>query len=339
MPLKTAPRQTTPSNRRPDFAVAQRPRRLRRTPALRAMVQETRLAKDQLMAPLFVREGPESKTVGQLPNHPQRCLSDLLRHLETFVKKGGRSVILFGIPDNKNPEATGAWHEKGIIQNAVRAIKKSFGDELVVAADLCFCEYTDHGHCGVLTGERVDNDATLELIAKTAASLAQAGADIVAPSAMMDAQVATIRQSLDRNNFKETIILSYAAKYASTMYGPFRELAQSTPGFGDRKSYQMNPANAEEALREIRLDIEQGADMVMVKPALPYLDIIARAKQTFSHPMAAFQVSGEAWMLEQYAQSGMARRQDVLMESLLSIRRAGADLIISYFTEEVLSLL
>ncbi|MBI4062829.1 MAG: porphobilinogen synthase [Elusimicrobia bacterium] len=327
--------------------LAVRLRRLRQNPVIRAAFQENRLSKEQLMAPLFVREGSQTKPSGTLPGHPQRSLPDLLKYLESFAKKGGRSVIVFGIPAKKDALGTGAYASNGIVQKAIRAIKKNYGEDLVVAADLCFCEYTDHGHCGVLRKRSgvltpnfyVDNDATLDLIGKTSVSLAEAGADIVAPSGMIDGMVAKIRSSLDRQNFKETIILSYAAKYASTLYGPFRELAQSKPSSGDRKSYQMNPANAREALREMALDAREGADILMVKPALFYLDILAKAREEFDLPLAAFQVSGEAWMIEQYARSGMAKREDAILESLMAIRRAGADLIITYFAEEALALL
>lgn len=324
-------------------------RRLRQHPLARALAQETRLSKGHLIAPFFVREGSQDKLSSRLAAHPQRSLANLLRHLEGFAKQGGRHLILFGIPGAKDARASGAWDAQGIVQQTLRAIKKNFGPDLLAIADLCFCEYTDHGHCGILSREtgngkretnwHVDNDATLKLAGKTAVSLAEAGADIVAPSGMMDGQVAAIRKALDSQGFQDIPILAYAAKYASTLYGPFRELAESTPGFGDRKGYQMNPANSDEALREIRLDIEEGADWVMVKPALFYLDIIRRAKDQFHHPLAAFQVSAEAWMIEQYAQSGMAKREDVIMESHLAIRRAGAGAIISYFTEELLAIL
>ncbi len=343
-------------------ALPVRLRRLRQSALWRSLVQETRISKDQLMLPIFVRHGHENKLSSRLPNHPQRSLSDLLRYLEGFVRKGGRNIILFGIPQKKDAVAGEAYSPDGIVQQALVAITKAFGSDLLKAADLCFCEYTDHGHCGILkknssqfpvlsSGQNpkpgthhpcaydVDNDATLELAAKTAVSLAGAGADLVAPSGMMDGQVAAIRGGLDRQDFKNTPILAYSAKYSSTLYGPFRELAQSTPSFGDRKSYQMNSANTDEALREIALDIEEGADIVMVKPALFYLDIIRRAKEKFSHPLAAFQVSAEAWMVEQYAASGMAKRADVIIESTLAIRRAGADCVISYFTDELLDLL
>ncbi|MBI4369806.1 MAG: porphobilinogen synthase [Elusimicrobia bacterium] len=344
-------------------------RRWRRTAALRAIMTQTRLQREELMAPFFIREENTSQIVSKLPNHPQHNLHDLLKAIEKFTHSGGKSIILFGIPKSKDSLATGAHGFNGIIQRALREIKKTFSHDIAVAADLCLCEYTDHGHCGILkriahrasrvarsknsapfssNSKRatrnaqlftIDNDATLDILRKTAVSLAHAGADIIAPSGMMDGQVTAIRESLDENNFKDTLILSYAAKYASTLYGPFRELAESKPSFGDRKSYQMNPANSDEALREIALDIQEGADIVMVKPAMFYLDAIERAKSTFNWPLAAFQVSGEAWMIEQYAQSGMARREDAILESTLAIKRAGANLIITYFAQELLGLL
>ncbi len=314
-------------------------RRLRTSPALRDIFGETNLRKSSLVAPFFVTENKATKTVASFPNHPQYSLSDLLRHLEGFAGKGGKSIILFGIPNKKDARASGSYAAGGIIQSAIRKIKSNFGSDLIVMSDLCFCEYTYHGHCGILKARAVDNDATLEIIAKTAVSQAKAGADVIAPSGMMDGQIKTIREVLDKNNFKDTLILSYAAKFASGLYGPFRDLVQSKPGFGDRKSYQMNPANAREALREIALDVEEGADMAMVKPASFYLDILAKARAKFDLPLAAFQVSGEAWMIEQYAKHGFAEREKIILESLLAIKRAGADLIISYFAEELLEIL
>ena len=349
-------------------------RRLRSSPAIRHIFTETHFHKSSLVAPFFVTENKTTRTLGSLPSHPQYALSDLLGRLDGFVKKGGKSIILFGLPRRKDTNASEAYSDDGVVQNAVRQIKNSFGSDLVVMTDLCFCEYTDHGHCGILKDVArsklkvarqnkilkkanalssnlqlatcnlqpscdVDNDATLKIIAKTAVSQAQAGADIIAPSGMMDGQIKTIREALDANDCKDTLILSYAAKYASSLYGPFRDLAQSKPGFGNRKGYQMNPANAREALREIALDVEEGADMAMVKPASFYLDVLAKARARFDLPLAAFQVSGEAWMIEQYAKNGFAKRQDIVLESITAIKRAGADLIISYFTEELLGIL
>lgn len=323
-------------------------RRLRQTSALRALMQETRLHAGDLIAPFFIREQGPTKRLQALPAHPQWSLRDGLVEMENFLRSGGKTILLFGIPAKKDPLAQEAYNPKGIVQQTLRAVKKQFGSDLVVAADLCFCEYTNHGHCGVLTRRKngkhrqaatVDNDATLKIIAQTAISLAAAGADIVAPSGMMDGQVKTIREAMDSQGFKHNIILSYAAKYASSLYGPFRELAQSTPSFGDRKTYQMNPAQARMALREMELDFNEGADILMVKPAGFYLDILARARQRFNCPLAAYQVSGEAWMIEAYVKAGMAQREDVILESTLAIKRAGADLVISYFAQDLLQIL
>lgn len=311
-------------------------RRLRSTPSIRQLFNETKPHPSNLVAPFFVREDSKTRTFSALPDHPQYNVSDLLKHLEGFVKKGGQAIILFGIPNKKDPMASEAYNTRGVIQKAVRQIKEAFDEKLVVMTDLCFCEYTDHGHCGILQGDELDNDATLQVIAKTAVSQAQAGSDIIAPSGMTDGQVKTIRAALDKEGFKNTLILSYAAKFASTLYGPFREMAESTPSFGNRKTYQMNPSNTREALREIALDVEEGADCVMVKPAMFYLDVLTRAKEKFDLPLAAFQVSGEAWMIEEYAKRGFAKREDLILESLTAIKRAGADLIITYFTEELL---
>ena len=320
-----------------------RMRRLRSNPAIRSIVTETRLYKDDLIAPVFVNETRQTKRVASLPNHPQWCMSDYLKHLERFAMMGGKTVLLFGIPAKKDPLGKQAYGSKGVVQEALRAARKQFGHDLVLAADLCFCEYTDHGHCGILRKANgkgnvvsVDNDATLTITAKTAVSLAEAGADIVAPSGMMDGHARAIREALEADGFKDTLLMSYSAKYSSGLYGPFRDVAESAPSAGDRRGYQMHPASSKQAMREIALDVAEGADIVMVKPAMFYLDIIAKAKASFDVPLAAYQVSGEAWMVDAYAKAGMARREDIVLESVLAVKRAGADLIITYFAEELL---
>jgi len=314
----------------PAFPVS-RPRRLRRTEALRRLVRETRLAPDQLVLPLFVRSGHGVRqNVESMPGVAQTSVDELLRDAERAAKAQVGGVLLFGIPDAKDAIGSSAWDEQGPVQQAVRALKRAL-PELVVITDVCMCEYTDHGHCGVLRDGTVDNDATLELLAREALSHAQAGADVVAPSDMMDGRVRAIRRELDTQGCPDTAILSYAAKYASVFYGPFRDAAESTPREGDRRGYQMDPANAEEAIREVQLDIDEGADMVMVKPAGPYLDVIARVKRTFNAPLAAYQVSGEFAMIHSAAQRGWLDLDRAMMESLLAIRRAGADMIITYF--------
>jgi porphobilinogen synthase len=315
----------------PDY----RPRRLRRTAALRRLVRETHLAPSQLVLPLFVRPGSGVRVpVGSMPGVFQTSVDELLQDARLAAAAGLGGVLLFGIPDTKDATGSAAWDEAGPVQEAVRAIKREVPG-LVVMTDVCMCEYTDHGHCGVLTPEGdVDNDATLDLLAREAVSHARAGADVVAPSDMMDGRVAAIRGALDDAGFSQVPILAYAAKFASGCYGPFREAAESTPSFGDRRSYQMDPGNAEEALREVWLDIEEGADMVMVKPAGPYLDLIHRVKRETGYPVAAYQVSGEFAMIKAAAERGWIDGERVMMESLLGIRRAGADVIITYFALE-----
>ncbi len=310
-------------------------RRLRRNETMRRLVRETRLSRDDLVLPLFAVPGHGvEREVGSMPGVFQQSVD---RALDTAVRArdlGIPGVLLFGIPERKDACGSDAVLDDGPVQSLVRAIKKTAPDLLVIT-DVCLCEYTDHGHCGVLDGEHVVNDATLELLADEALSHARAGADIVAPSDMMDGRVGAIRLTLDEEGFEDTAIMSYAAKYCSGFYGPFREAAESAPQFGDRRSYQMDPGNAGEAMREIALDLEEGADIVMVKPALPYLDIVRRARETFECPLAAYQVSGEYSMIKAAARAGWIDERRVVDETLLSIRRAGADFIITYYALDV----
>ncbi|MFL5483383.1 MAG: porphobilinogen synthase [Gemmatimonadaceae bacterium] len=311
-----------------------RPRRLRRTPALRNLVRETHLAPSQLVLPVFVRNGNKvRRAVDAMPGVSQTSVDEMLRDAEAAAKAGVGGIILFGVPDTKDATGTSAWDDKGAVQLGVRALKKEF-PQLVTITDVCMCEYTDHGHCGVLRNGEVDNDATLELLSRAALSHACAGADIVAPSDMMDGRVGAIRTALDEQDFTNVAILTYAAKYASGYYGPFREAAESAPKSGDRRGYQMDPGNVEEAMREVRADIEEGADAVMVKPAGPYLDIVSRVKAETGYPVAAYQVSGEYAMICAAAERGWIEKERVMMESLLGIRRAGADFIVTYFATE-----
>ncbi len=307
-------------------------RRLRRSAPLRRLVRETRLSPAQLVLPVFVRGGAERRDpVSSMPGVAQTSVDEMLRDASMAVEAGVGGLILFGIPDEKDPTGSGAWDEHGAVQKGVRAIKREF-PELVVITDVCLCEYTDHGHCGSLRGDgSVDNDATLELLARASVSHAAAGADIVAPSDMMDGRVGAIRRALDAAGFADTAILSYAAKYASAFYGPFREAAESTPRSGDRKGYQMDPGNGDEALREVMLDVDEGADAILVKPAGPYLDIVRRVKDATGYPVAAYQVSGEFAMICAAAERGWIDRERAMMESLTGIARAGADIIITYF--------
>ncbi len=316
-----------------------RPRRLRRTEVLRRMVRETRLSVDQLILPLFVVPGKGVETaIASMPGVRQLSIDKTVAECARVRDLGIPAVLLFGIPERKDAEGSAGYDENGIIARAVRAIKRDVPD-LVVITDVCLCEYTDHGHCGLVVDGDVDNDPTVELLAREALVHAQAGADIVAPSDMMDGRVDAIRQLLDEEGFENTPILSYAAKFASAFYGPFRDAAGSTPQFGDRRSYQMDSANGDEALREVEMDLDEGADIVMVKPALGYLDIIWRVKQEFGVPVAAYQVSGEYAMIKAAAQNGWLDESRVMMESLLAIRRAGADLIVTYFAVEAARLL
>jgi porphobilinogen synthase len=315
---------------------AYRPRRLRQNERFRNLIRETALSPANFIYPLFV--GPKAQPVSSMPGIGQLTIDRAVDESRDVSSLGIPAVILFGIPERKDPTGSEAWHDHGIVQQAIRAIKESV-PELVVITDVCLCEYTDHGHCGVIRDGDVDNDATLKLLAAEALSHAHAGADMVAPSDMMDGRVAAIRRILDDNGFSRTPIMSYAAKYASGFYGPFREAAESTPQFGDRRSYQMDPANAEEALREVEIDIREGADIVMVKPALAYLDVIYRVKQKFNYPVAAYNVSGEYSMIKAAGQNGWIDEPRIMMEVLFAIRRAGADMILSYFAKAAARLL
>jgi porphobilinogen synthase len=313
-----------------------RPRRLRRTPALRALVRETDLSPRHLIAPLFVKEGiAEPAPIGPMPGHVQHTLESLRKEARELAALGVAAFVLFGIPARKDPVGSEAWNPEGIAQRGLRALREELGEEAVLIADLCLDEYTDHGHCGVLAEDgSVDNDRTLQLYERIAVVQAMAGADLVAPSGMMDGQVRAIRRALDEAGFAATGILAYAAKFASAFYGPFREAAECAPRFGDRAGYQMDPANAEEAVREVRADIEEGADIVMVKPALPYLDVIRRVKQETGYPLAAYNVSGEYAMVKAAAQRGWLDERRVTLEVLTAIRRAGADLILTYHARD-----
>ena len=310
-------------------------RRLRTSDAMRRLVRQASINVDNLVYPLFIREGENIK-------EPIKSLTDCFHFSPDRVAKEAKeisslgipAVLLFGLPEKKDAKGSQSWAENGVVQQAVREIKNTV-PELLVITDICLCEYTDHGHCGVIKDNKVDNDATCELLSKVALSHAQAGADIVAPSDMMDGRVKYIRQALEENGFENTAIISYAAKYSSAFYGPFRDAAESAPAFGDRKSYQMDPANSDQAMIEIEQDIEEGADIIIVKPALPYLDIIHRARQRFSCPIAAYNVSGEYMMLNTAADAGLLDRQAAMMEMLISIKRAGADILITYFAKEV----
>jgi porphobilinogen synthase len=312
-----------------------RARRLRRTESIRRLVRETHLQPSQLILPLFVVEGKGvRKEISSMPGNFQLSIDHLVKECEEVHSLGIGGIILFGIPDHKDEVASQAYAANGIVQRAIRAVKNAVPGLLVIT-DVCNCEYTSHGHCGKIVDNDVDNDATLEWLAASAVSHAQAGADIVAPSDMMDGRVAAIRDALDQNGFLNTPILSYAAKYASVFYGPFREAAESAPQFGDRRSYQMDPPNQREALKEMELDLEEGADMLMVKPAMPYLDIISLARDRFDVPIAAYQVSGEFSMIHAAARNGWLDLDRAMMESLISIRRAGAGIILTYFAKDV----
>ena len=307
-------------------------RRFRRTAPLRALVRETHLSLDQFVMPLFV--APDSLRNEELPGMSRHSVDDVLREVEELVRAGVQSVILFGIPAEKDEQATGAWEDEGIVQQALRALRPRF-PELVLLTDVCLCEYMSHGHCGVLVDGEVHNDRSLELLARTAVSHVEAGADVVAPSDMMDGRVGAIREALDDRGYDSTPILAYSAKYASAFYGPFREAADSTPASGDRRGYQMDPANVREALRECELDLDEGADVLMVKPALPYLDVIRAAREAFDVPIAAYNVSGEYAMVKAAAASGWLDERTAALESLTAIKRAGADLIVSYWTKDL----
>jgi porphobilinogen synthase len=316
-----------------------RGRRLRRTARLRSMVRETRLSADQFVMPLFVCPGTNVRNaIKSMPGNFQLSVDQLVEECRGLVDDGIGHVILFGIPASKDAVGSEGYSDKGIIPVAIRALKKALPD-LCIWGDVCMCEYTDHGHCGLIKDKQVDNDPTLELLAKAALAYADAGADIVAPSDMMDGRVAVIRDALDERGMDQVVIVSYAAKYASGFYGPFRDAAESPPQFGDRRGYQMDPANALEALREVEMDLEEGADVVMVKPALPYLDIIHRVKEQFEVPVAAYNVSGEFSMVHAAAANGWIDLETVMMESLTGIKRAGADIILTYFARDAAKIL
>ncbi|MBM9536983.1 porphobilinogen synthase [Desulfobulbus alkaliphilus] len=316
-----------------------RPRRMRQNETFRAMIRETRLMPEQMIYPLFVRPGKDVREeVPSMPGVFRLSVDQLAREAKDCLAAGVRSVILFGLPDKKDGLGSGAYAGNGIIQQAIRELKNKIPD-MTVVTDVCLCEYTDHGHCGCLAGQEVDNDATLELLAQTALSHAKAGADMVAPSDMMDGRVSEIRTALDENSYHMVPIMSYAVKYASAFYGPFRDAADCAPQFGDRRSYQMDPANSREALREATLDVEEGADILMVKPALAYLDIISRLHDEFDLPVAAYQVSGEYAMIKAAAEKGWIDGERVMAETLIAIRRAGADIILTYFAKDMAGLL
>jgi len=313
---------------------AYRPRRLRKNENFRRMIRETKLSVDNFVYPLFATFGKDvKKPISSMPGNFQMSVDHLVKEVQKAKDLGIPAVLLFGIPEKKDEVASGAFMKDGIVQQAVRRIKDKVPDVIVIT-DVCLCEYTSHGHCGMIEKGEVDNDASLEVIAETAVSHAKAGADMVAPSAMMDGQVGAIRDALDEAGFENLPIMAYSAKYASCFYGPFREAAESAPQFGDRKAYQMDPANGDEAIREISLDVEEGADIIMVKPALPYLDIIRRAREEFDLPIAAYNVSGEFSMIKAAAKLGWMDGEKAMMEALTSIKRAGADIIITYFATE-----
>jgi porphobilinogen synthase len=312
-----------------------RMRRLRRTPAIRNMLRETTLAIDDLIYPFFVIAGENIKNpISSMPGCFQLSIGNLLGEVREVVDLGIPAILLFGIPSHKDPAATGAYDPEGVVQMAVRAIKDEF-PELVVITDVCLCEYMDHGHCGVVEDGEILNDVTLELLARMAVTHAESGADFVAPSDMMDGRVAAIRNALDDEGLPDTIIMAYSSKFASAFYGPFREAAESAPAFGDRKTYQMDPANLEEAVRESLLDIEEGADIIMVKPAIPFLDVIHAVKQETKYPLAAYNVSGEYAMIKAAAANGWLDEERAVMEAITGIKRAGADLIITYHAKDI----
>ncbi|MGD2062588.1 MAG: porphobilinogen synthase [Nitrospirota bacterium] len=316
-----------------------RGRRLRRTENLRRMVRETTLSVDNLIYPMFSIVGRNVKQpISSMPGIFQQSAENIVAEAREVHELGIPAVILFGIPEHKDASGSSATQADGIIPNTIRALKDAL-PELTVITDVCLCEYTSHGHCGILDGEQVDNDATLSVLAEEALSHAEAGADVVAPSDMMDGRVGAIREALDEDGHSQIPILSYAVKYASGFYGPFREAAESTPAFGDRRGYQMDPANVREAIREATMDVEEGADILMVKPGLPYLDVVSALRDEFDHPIAAYQVSGEYSMIKAAAANGWLEEQRVMMESLISLRRAGADLILTYFAKDAARLL
>ena len=311
-----------------------RPRRLRRTDAIRSLVRETRLAPENFVLPLFVCPGTGvRREIASMPGVYNLSIDETTNEVSAAYDMGVRSIILFGLPESKDELASGAYAEDGIVQRAIRSVRQS-SPEMIIMADTCLCEYTSHGHCGVVRGQEILNDESLELLAQTALSQAAAGADVVAPSAMMDGQVGAIREMLDNEGFENTSIMAYAVKYASGFYGPFREAAQSAPGFGDRRAYQMDPPNAREAMREAELDYAEGADILMVKPATVYLDILKMVRDRFDVPTAAYHVSGEYALIKAAAQKGWIDEERVMMETLTSIKRAGADIILTYYARE-----
>ncbi|MCX5834272.1 MAG: porphobilinogen synthase [Deltaproteobacteria bacterium] len=316
------------------FFPANRPRRLRKNENFRRMVRETRLSVDDLVFPLFVTAGKNvKKPISAMPGNYQMSVDHIVKEVKMTKDLGIPAILLFGLPAKKDERGSGAYARDGIIQRTVSEIKEKVPDILVIT-DLCLCEYTSHGHCGMIKKSEVDNDTTLDVLAETAVSQARAGADMVAPSAMMDGQVQAVREALDEEGFEEVPIMAYSAKYASCFYGPFREAAESAPQFGDRKAYQMDPPNSDEAMREIGLDVEEGADIIMVKPALAYLDVIRRAREEFDLPLAAYNVSGEFSMIKAAAKLGWIDGERAMMEVLTSIKRAGADIILTYFARE-----
>jgi porphobilinogen synthase len=334
MPVKSSNASSADAVRGVQLNLRHRPRRLRRSPALRAMVRETRLSADQFLYPLFVCTGEgQRREIGSMPGVYQLSVDEAVREAAAAKADGVPGVLLFGLPDSKDIVGSSAYDPEAPVQSAVRALKREVPGLLVVT-DVCLCEYTSHGHCGIIVDEDISNDTTVEQLARAALSHAAAGADIVAPSDMMDGRVGRIREALDEAGFTQVAILSYAAKYCSAFYGPFRDAAASAPAFGDRRSHQMDPANVEEAIRETELDIEEGADIVMVKPALTYLDVIARVKAEFGMPTAAYHVSGEYAMLKAAARNGWIDEPRAMMETLTAIHRAGADIIITYYARE-----
>jgi porphobilinogen synthase len=324
----------TPTHTHTSLKLTRRLRRLRTTDAMRALVRETRLSPETLMLPLFVCEGEGvRKEVSSMPGVFNLSVDETVKEVAAARADGVRSVLLFGLPDRKDDVGSAAYDPEAPVQSAVRALKRESPETLVVT-DVCLCEYTDHGHCGIVIDDDITNDPTVEQLVRAAVSHAAAGADIVAPSDMMDGRVGAIRQALDERGFENVAIMSYAAKYCSAFYGPFRDAAASAPKFGDRRSHQMDPANAREAIREVEQDIQEGADIVMVKPALPYLDVIARVKDAFGYPTAAYHVSGEYAMLKAAARNGWIDERRAMLETLTGIRRAGADIIVTYYARE-----
>jgi porphobilinogen synthase len=333
MTIRTPPAASETSSRA-SLALRQRPRRLRRSPAIRALVRETRLAPDMFVQPMFVRSGEGVRQpIGSMPGVFQLSVDEAVREAQAIHGDGVRAVLLFGLPDSKDAIGSSAYDAEAPVQSAIRAIKAAV-PELLIVTDVCLCEYTSHGHCGIVVEDEVVNDATVEQLVRASLSHAAAGADVVAPSDMMDGRVGRIRDALDQAGFAQVAIMAYAAKYCSAFYGPFREAADSAPAFGDRRSHQMDPANSDEALREVQLDLEEGADMVMVKPAMTYLDVIARVKAEFNVPVAAYHVSGEYAMLKAAARNGWIDEPRAMMETLTAMARAGADIIITYYARE-----